>query len=221
MVSHSTSGIDLSNISAPKQTDTAKQPPTCLRDLGPPEYVLEGRVRFCKLFREDPLRLREYIAFSILRNPTFDSEELNRLPFNLYGAKVAGICQLFGCPGLQEVAARASAEFRPPRASRVPQMLQGGEKMRRSVVQPKSLETTGASNSHNPPFQASSGKLQAPRLEGDQSSSFPIAASLPFRKMKYWREAHLAPKCITVGTQTQLWPAAVAGDETSRPAAPP
>ena len=134
MVSHSTSGIDLSNISAPKQTDTAKQPPTCLRDLGPPEYVLEGRVRFCKLFREDPLRLREYIAFSILRNPTFDSEELNRLPFNLYGAKVAGICQLFGCPGLQEVAARASAEFRPPRASRVPQMHQGGEKMRRSVV---------------------------------------------------------------------------------------
>ena len=77
-----------------------KNTPMSLIDLGPPKYESEDRSLFCRLYREDPESLQNFIAYGILCNPSMNSKELNRLLFNAFGARAHMKC--VGCLGVTD-----------------------------------------------------------------------------------------------------------------------
>ena len=93
-------GANPPNVVAPAPNREAR--PT-LAGWGKPHYDFEQRADFCCLFNDGPDAVREIVAIEVLRNPSMGSREMNRHLFNLYGARMAELNQLFDTSGMADL----------------------------------------------------------------------------------------------------------------------
>ena len=74
---------------------------------------------YCRLAKNQPEELKQYVAFSLLQMPGgAGTQEIGRMLFREYGALITEVCRLFRCNNSKEVDREVREVYRLPKGSK-------------------------------------------------------------------------------------------------------